>query len=410
MRSLILFIHADPAVGPTYRKALAPIGDFDMPIVYLGGYSNAYSEGGRRFRGADGRVLPQLVARYAPRHLDNYDQVALITFSAGYAMAREVLQHPKDREALSALVMLDSLHAGFDPDHTASDGQLSHFVEFAKRAQQGGCLFWLGHTDVTTPQTGPGAFASTTQAANELVRLAGPPSGKFLVRAYDLEKDPLVEHRRVLADQGPEHHAWGPDFCAEALVPWLGSGWHASTPPAPAPTPPAPPVAGPFGNAVLSVAAEDLNAGIREHGHNAGPEIEELYLKPLGLPTGSNYCASAVTSWIRRAAARRGVPMPVPGSGGAKALGDQFKAIGQWKAAPLRPEDLEPGDVLVWDRSNPKDPTTEWHGHTAIADAVGTETVWTVEANADRPPPCDAVCMVARPIKDPLLLGRGRFP
>jgi hypothetical protein len=38
---------------------------------------------------------------------------------------------------------------------------------------------------------------------------------------------------------------------------------------------------------------------------------------------------------------------------------------------------------------------------------TGNAVAFTIEANADRPWPCDAVCMVERPLDDPKLLGAG---
>jgi len=165
-----------------------------------------------------------------------------------------------------------------------------------------------------------------------------------------------------------------------------------------------------FGLAVLEVAKQDLNVGFREVGHNAGPDIERLYLSPLGLPPGSNYCAAAVASWIRRAEAITGMTSPIRGNPGAKATMAQFQQAGLWTpAAKMTHDDVYPGCCLVWDRSNAHDASTSWHGHIGIVLEVGDQVAFTVEANADRGGETTAVAMVERRLDDSRILGVGSF-
>lgn len=166
-----------------------------------------------------------------------------------------------------------------------------------------------------------------------------------------------------------------------------------------------------LGLAMLDVARQDLQAAFTEHGSNAGPEIEELYLQPLGFGPGNPYCAAAMSSWLRRALSRLGQGAAnVRGGGLAKAWRDQFKSAGAWRPAPIRAEDLAPGDVLVFDRSVPGDPSTSSRGHIAIVEQVGDSAAQTIEANASSfggSSPA-AVSRMTRPYADGRLLGRGR--
>ncbi len=405
MRHLVLFAHADPQVAPKYRTALAPVGDVDLVFVNAtgGGFSSAYSSLGQQLRAPDGRILPRLKAKYIPTSLAGrkYDTTTLVTFSAGYALAREILKSTADRDAIDALVMLDSLHAGFDGDGTAGDVQLSGFLDFALLAKDGRKVFHIGHSDVKTPQPGQkGAFASTTQTAAELVRLAGGTGGKFEVQAFDVEKRDHDEH--VAALQG-----WGAGFVADAMRVLLDEG--PATDPAPPPPRPTPTD---FASAVLDAASTDLTASLKEWGHNAGPEVERLYLTPLGLPPGSNYCAAAVTSWAGAAEATTGRVTAIAGGPGAQAIMGQAKAAGLWtpKGAALKAS-LRPGHFLVWDRSNPAG--SGWQGHIGVVVDVGDGVAWTIEGNADRVVAPDgrifAVCMVERRLDDARLFGAGRW-
>jgi len=189
-------------------------------------------------------------------------------------------------------------------------------------------------------------------------------------------------------------------------------------PPTPGKAPPAPAIpAGPPGPppsplalAALEKAHEDLAAGIHEQGgNNRGPEIEALYLKPLGLPPGSQWCAAALWSWVRRGAAALGVAVPdVPQTGRARAPIAWFKARGLW--VPATPGmRVQPGWIAIWDRSINGRPETSGNGHTGITNSVDIDGSFaTIEGNSG--PDGDRVDAKFRPLADVRLLGFGRLP
>ncbi|MEZ4297443.1 MAG: hypothetical protein R3B70_20945 [Polyangiaceae bacterium] len=218
MAHIIYFVKGDPSIVPAYKQALAPIGDFDFIVVTAvpDGLSSAYGRLADQCRNpATGRICPDLFRRYgAPRA--PYETTTLATFSAGYKLAERVLAVPSDASALDAYVAIDSIHADFEDDRTPSDAQIAPYVAFAKRARAGEKLFWIGHSDVVTPQTGPSAYASTTQVANEILRLSGGEAGHFRRRAYNVETSPIREHVAAL-------QKWGPGFLAEAMKELLSS-------------------------------------------------------------------------------------------------------------------------------------------------------------------------------------------
>lgn len=389
MRTLVYFVHADPSVRSKYEAALAPLGDVDIVFVNAGAYSGAYQTLGEKLR-KDGRVLPQLRLAFPPPR-EGYGALVVVTFSAGYALARALLRSTADRDAIDALVMLDSLHAGFDGDHTAADAQIEPFADFARLARDGRKVFYLGHTDVHTPQTGAGAFASTTQAAAKLVRLAGDPTGAFVVRAFDTTTDEMQEHRDAL-------NVWGPAFVAEALSSLRDARQQLDTVsdtdpaellpgPSPAPSPWTIATGASWGEAVLARAKWWLNRAPREdEGHNRSSDDIDRWLRAVGVALGSPYCAAFASTCIREAADALGRAAPVAGSAGAKALGAQFQRLGlTTPRGPALRDSLRPGDLLIWDRSQPGPGERGPQGHVQIViDVVGERSVGVIEANADR--------------------------
>lgn len=220
MAHIVYFVKGDASIIASYKQALSRVGDFDFVIVTASpdGLSSAYGRLADALCDPDGHICPGLAARFgAPRA--PYETTTLATFSAGYKLAERLLAIPADCDAIDAYVAIDSVHADFeaDPaDRTAKDAQIAPFVAFAKRAQAGEKLFWLGHSDVVTPQFGPKAYASTTQVSAEIVRLAGGEEGLFRTRAYNVEASPVKEHVAALVK-------WGPAFLAEAMTALLSS-------------------------------------------------------------------------------------------------------------------------------------------------------------------------------------------
>lgn len=206
-RHLVYFAHGEAAVLPAYAAALAPAGDVDIVLVRLEGYSSVYAKLGAELRDDDGRILPALRRRFpAPEPDEAYATLSLITYSAGYALAREILGGSGDRDELDACVAIDSIHA--DLVHGVADAdQLAGFVAFAEQAKDGAKTFWIGHSDVRTA-----GYASTTQVAARMIELTGGEGGGFVVRAFDVRGPDASEHRAALIE-------WGPAFVAEALIP-----------------------------------------------------------------------------------------------------------------------------------------------------------------------------------------------
>lgn len=89
-------------------------GGRDVRIVpIIGSGSASFQALAEQLRGPDGRILPRLLAQYAPGLKP--DKVALAAYSAGYGLVDPVLAVPADREAVSAVVLSDAVFLGGDP-------------------------------------------------------------------------------------------------------------------------------------------------------------------------------------------------------------------------------------------------------------------------------------------------------
>lgn len=161
---------------------------------------------------------------------------------------------------------------------------------------------------------------------------------------------------------------------------------------------------------LLHIANGDV--GIRETAHNDGPEIRRLYLDPLHLAPGSNWCAAAFRSWLVRACAELGCAMPIPGDAGAKATMDQFKRARLWvtvEEARANPALIVAGLVPVWDRAVSGDPSKAWYGHIGVTtNGMNGKTFPAVEGNSG-PNGDQVIAWDVRTLDDPKLLGFGRL-
>jgi hypothetical protein len=102
-------------------------------------------------------LLAAVAAQLAPAVLRH---VIVSSWSAGYGGVREILiQHPT---VPSAVVLLDSVHAAYQPDgQSLVTAGLEPFVSLARRAVAGEAMMVLTHSEIRPP-----SFASTTELAD----------------------------------------------------------------------------------------------------------------------------------------------------------------------------------------------------------------------------------------------------
>jgi len=346
MKSLVVLCHADPVTRPIYEASIRQRG-IEADIVYINraGFSSVYRQLATEVRGPDGRYLPGLLRRYPPpRPLDSYDVVVGCSFSAGYGMWTTVLTSPEDAKQLAGIVAIDSWHAGLDPDGTARDQDLAVLVGFARRAKDGPTVCWVGHSDVRTY-----GYASTTQVAQELERLAGGCSGGLRIQGYNLVAGETQEHGLALT-------RWGDDWLADALLSLqerraaLGVPDHEE---------PAPDPAVPLGERALALTLEEQQAGVREiPGARHHPRILEYLAGCMrdgrcigsALRTDETAWCAAGLSWTTHRVALPGEQLPHGYRASVRELWADAMARGTARAvAALRRREYvpQPGDAVI---------------------------------------------------------------
>lgn len=166
-----------------------------------------------------------------------------------------------------------------------------------------------------------------------------------------------------------------------------------------------------FGARVLGVALDDLHEGTYiETSPNHGDAVEARFFRPNDLAPGQPWCAAAVRTWVTDAAAALGVKPPVLGPVLARGWIPAFQAVGGWKDGPLTPDDVEPGDVLIWKHAlTGRDPAYAMRGHIALFERMmAGGLARSLDGNSGVLG--DRIAEMPRRLDDPLLLGRGRFP
>jgi len=142
--------------------------------VTLPGLSSVYSE---RFRDTNAffRILREAAGALEQRgHATHWEfrSVTVASFSAGFGGVRELLKHPASFGRIDAIVMVDSIYAGYvgDPSgRRVNPDNMEGFLRFGRAAAEGQKRMILSHS-----QQRPDGYASTTETADYLIaRLGG---------------------------------------------------------------------------------------------------------------------------------------------------------------------------------------------------------------------------------------------
>lgn len=125
--------------------------------------------------------------------------LALSSWSAGYGATSQILRQTNGK-GIDAVVLLDSLHAGYkEGTQNVKGDQISQFVSYAKSAANNKKFMYLSHSSIIPP-----GYASTTEVAEYIVdelggsmkkwsgkdiwglkRISKFDKGNFHVRGYD---------------------------------------------------------------------------------------------------------------------------------------------------------------------------------------------------------------------------------
>ena len=95
-------------------------------------------------------------------------RLQISSFSAGFGAVREILKHPKDYDRVDALVMADSIYAGFSgnpTNRTVDPVAMEGFLRFAQDAAAGRKTMLISHS-----QLKPANYAATFETADFLLK------------------------------------------------------------------------------------------------------------------------------------------------------------------------------------------------------------------------------------------------
>jgi hypothetical protein len=141
--------------------------------VMLNGLSGVYTEkfkDPQTFQRLIDETLTQLKARgYDPGA--RIRSVTVVSFSAGFGGVRELLKDSKIFARIDAIVMLDSIHAGFtgNPEERKVDPvNMEGFLKFAREALQSKKTMLITHSEIR-----PDNYASTMETADYLIAQLG---------------------------------------------------------------------------------------------------------------------------------------------------------------------------------------------------------------------------------------------
>jgi LysM repeat protein len=113
------------------------------------------------------RSVEQEMARRNDRKRAVVRHLALSSWSAGYGAIAQILRQPAGKK-VDAVVLLDSLHAGYAGGNALKDADLEPFVAFARRAARGEKLLFQSHSSIVPP-----GYASTREVSHHVVGKLG---------------------------------------------------------------------------------------------------------------------------------------------------------------------------------------------------------------------------------------------
>jgi len=169
---LTLHLHGAPTVVESNFLRAACFGV--LVNVTLPGLSSDYTE---RFRdaGVFQRIFDETGAQLKAQNLAQGQRLRRVTvssFSAGFGGVRELLKNAAVFDRIDALVMADSIYAGYTGGSGTREvdrANMEAFLNFARAAARGGKRMIISHS-----QQRPHGYASTTETADYLIsRLGG---------------------------------------------------------------------------------------------------------------------------------------------------------------------------------------------------------------------------------------------
>ena len=166
---LLVHLHGDPQTFYNNAK-YANLNAIIVTVNYSGlssAYQTPFSNASLFQTIVDEALAKSRLEANIPDNLV-WDKLALSTFSAGYAGAREIMKSSSYRNQIDAYLAADSIHASTAADGTANDAQMADFKTFATLAKNGQKTFIHTHSQVATS-----GYESTREVADEMLQHLG---------------------------------------------------------------------------------------------------------------------------------------------------------------------------------------------------------------------------------------------
>jgi hypothetical protein len=166
---LLVHLHGDPQTFWNNAK-YANLNALIVTVNYNGlssAYQTPFSNASLFQTIVDEALVKLRLEANIPDNLQ-LDKLALSTFSAGYAGAREIFKSASYRDQIDAYLAADSIHASTAGDGTPNDAQLVDFKTFANLAKDGQKTFIHTHSQVPTS-----GYESTREVADEMLQYLG---------------------------------------------------------------------------------------------------------------------------------------------------------------------------------------------------------------------------------------------
>ncbi len=169
-----VLVHFHGQAATVAREFLAAGLDGVLIVVNRSGLSAAYAgpfEDGTLLDELLSKALARLQAEGLAPPTGRWGRLALSSFSAGYGAVRAVLHHPRIFDRIDALVLADSLYAGYQESpggRQVNPANMADFRRFAEEAAAGRRTFILSHCYLV-----PGSYASTIETADDLIAHVG---------------------------------------------------------------------------------------------------------------------------------------------------------------------------------------------------------------------------------------------
>jgi hypothetical protein len=164
---LLVHFHGDPAtVCDNARRAglnvvILTVNYRGLSSAYVGPFRDPQT-----FAALLAEALASLHHHDSRFEQQQWDRIAVSSFSAGYGAIREILKSPDNRDRIAAVLLADSLYASTSGDADQPlDSQMVDFKRWATEAAAGHKTLVVTHSSVATP-----GYQSTRSTADALLR------------------------------------------------------------------------------------------------------------------------------------------------------------------------------------------------------------------------------------------------